>query len=156
VVHLPSRLDKLAVEQEKQRMRSTEVVDRAARSLAGPAGVRQADPMDAYLLWSSLEAEGVEGENFVRLAVSGPDEAATQRKLEAIVSAYQSVATTAVALSGEARDATYVMPIQSGPVRVTDEVRMILGLAAFAGVALTLSIPLLKQMERMSPQVAMA
>ncbi|MDB6077734.1 MAG: hypothetical protein JWO82_1481 [Akkermansiaceae bacterium] len=150
IVHLPSSFDRSAVEQERQRMSSNEVVKLATRSLANQAGSRELDSMDAYVLWSSVETENMEGANSVKLAVRGSDAASTQRKLEAVVNAYQSM-TAPAAASGQ-NDATMipiacVMPTESLQVRVPDDIRMILGMAGFAGVALLLSIPLLKQME---------
>lgn len=147
-IRMPESYGRAALGAEQERMRSSEVMNLAARALADAAGRAQVDPTDVYLLWSSVEATPVAGENLIRLAVRGPDAQGTQQRLEAVVQAYRQVA--GVEQAGQPQ---LVMPEAATQVTLSTEVRMVLGLAGFAGLALVLSIPLLTRLEQLMPRI---
>ncbi len=125
-------------------LRSGEVIGEAARSLAGEAPV---DPMSSYLLWSSLTVREMSGSNLVKLEARGnsPDEA--RRIVMAVTEAYRKNTPG----SGTEGTLVYLAPDEPDPERVSDETRIMLGIAGFASICLLLCLPFLRLTEGSMP-----
>lgn len=136
--------DSELVRSEAARLKSKSVVREAAETLAHERNT-SADPMAKYLLWSKLSVEQHASTNLIRLVArsSNPEEA--HRISAAVIEAYEAARPSGLGQS------IYFVPVQSAPLRVADEKRMILGIAGLAMIGLLLSIPLLRRLERWDP-----
>lgn len=123
-------------------MKSTAVIEKAAKALAGRKASR--DPMAAYLLWSSITVTPDAGPEVVKLEARSNDAAEARRMVLAVAESYR-------ALHGQAGSLVYVDPVELAPRRVSDETRMVLGVAGMATLCLVLCVPLLCYVERRMP-----
>jgi hypothetical protein len=131
-----------------ERLKSDEVVERAARSLAGDAAP---DPMSEYLLWSSLSVTGNAGPNLVKLEARSAQPHEARRMVMAVVDAYEKTLRESSPDAAQPKALVYVTPVEAGAMRVSDETRMMLGIAGFASICLLLCIPFLRFVEGAMP-----
>lgn len=132
-----------------ERLKSNEVVGLAARSLAGDAAKGMPDPMSEYLLWSSLSVTGSAGPNLVKLEARSARPGEAQRMVMAVVEAYEKTLASPEASAPKAL--VYVAPVEAEPMRVSDETRIMLGIAGFASICLLGCIPFLRYVEGSMP-----
>jgi capsular polysaccharide biosynthesis protein len=139
------------IRREVARLKSDSVVGPAAQSLTRQTGRAPADPMSAYLLWSSLSVKEQAGPNLIKLEVrsSAPGEA--RRIVMAVVEAYERNLNEATSAANAPARLVYVDPLDMLPSRVAAETRMMLGLAGMALLGLLLCIPLLRRLELAMP-----
>jgi len=131
-------------------LRSDEVVEMAAKSLAG-GQTHAPDPMLEYLLWSSLSVSGKEGSNLVKLEARSREPGEARRIVMAVAEAYEKKIRESSPEVALPTALVYVTPTEAEPARVPDETRMMLGIAGFASMCLLLCVPLLRYMEGAMP-----
>ncbi|MEK7953144.1 hypothetical protein [Luteolibacter soli] len=115
------------------------IIDEAAAALS--AG-HSPDPMAKLLLRSHLTLRREIGQDMIQVAARGHDPLEAQRTLLAVIESYERHRAN----SGS-RMLVYATPIESVPVDVPHGMRMVLGCAGLASIALLLSIPLLRRLE---------
>jgi len=139
-----------AIHQESERMKSDDVIGRAAGALAGNGRKAGNDAMDAYILWSSLSISENAGPNLIKVEARSARPEEARRILMAVVEAYQAARGNA-ADGAPATALVYLDPVGAAPARVSDETRMVLGIAGVASLCLLLCIPFLRYIERAMP-----
>ncbi len=132
----------LPAEEVAAGMRSGAVMKEAARLLAVDTGNH---PMSEYLLSTSLSVEPKAGPDMLRLEARSDNAGGAQLMVAAVMEAY------ALVHPGSPANCVYIEPTEKTPDRVSDEVRMALGLGGLAGLGLLLAIPLLEGVERAMP-----
>ncbi len=125
-------------------LRSGEVIGQAARTLAGE---KPADPMSGYLLWSSLTVREMSGSNLVKLEARSSRPGEARRIVMAVAEAYAKRSPG----DGAPEALVYLAPDEPEPERVSDETRIMLGIAGFATIGLLLCLPLLRLTEGSMP-----
>ena len=134
-----------------EELRSGAVVEMAARTLAGSGPEGAVDPMMEYLLWSSLSVQEMAGSNLVKLEARSSRPGEAERMVVAVVDAYEKNARRTSPADSSPKALVYLAPMESEPARVSDEMRMMLGIAGFASICLLLCIPLLRYVEGSMP-----
>jgi len=127
-------------------LKSEGVMGPAAASLAGG----DADPMAAYLLWSSITVAQGPGANLIKVEARSDRAEEARRTVLAVADAYRTHRSQAG--DGSALPALiYVDPVEVAPLRVPDQTRMMLGIAGLASICLLLGVPFLCRLEQAMP-----
>lgn len=134
-----------------QDLKSGAVIDTAAATLAN--GTSASDPMAAYLLWSSVTVTPGPKANLVKLEARSDEAQEARRTVLAVAEAYRAHHQKSHAGASGTAPATlvYIDPVEAAPARVTDDTRMMLGVAGTALIALALCVPFLRYMEEAVP-----
>jgi hypothetical protein len=128
-------------------LKSAAVMEHATQALARSEATAS-DPMAAYSLWSSVTVTPNAGPELVKLEARGADAEEARRTVLAVAQAWRQAQHEG---GHQAPTLVYVDPLEAAPQRVSDEMRMILGLAGTATLCLLLCIPLLLFAEKRLP-----
>ncbi|WP_367874492.1 hypothetical protein [Luteolibacter sp. Populi] len=127
-------------------LKSEGVMGPAATALAGG----DADPMAAYLLWSSITVAQGPAANLIKVEARSARAEEARRTVLAVAEAYRTHRSRAA--DGSPLPALiYVDPVEVAPLRVPDETRMMLGIAGLASICLLLCVPFLRRLEQAMP-----
>ena len=129
-----------------QDLKSGAVMNSAAATLSD--GAASSDPMSTHLLWSSVNVAPGPAANLVKLEARSDAAEEARRTVLAVAEAYRAQAGAG---GGRAPTLVYVDPVEVAPSRVTDETRMMLGIAGMALIGLALCVPLLRHLEEAVP-----
>ena len=135
-----------------QDLKSGAVMNSAAATLT--QGAASSDPMSSYLLWSSVTVAPGPAANLVKLEARSDQAEEARRTVVAVAEAYRAHHQSHASADGKATPMptlVYVDPVEVAPARVTDETRMMLGIAGMALLGLLLCVPFLRYIEEAMP-----
>ncbi|WP_035613964.1 hypothetical protein [Haloferula sp. BvORR071] len=139
-------------------LKSQGVMTRAAEALGQRAG-QASNPMASYLLWSSVTVAPGPAANLIQIDARCDRADEARRTVLAVAEAYRQHCREA-ASSGPSSASTslpaliYIDPPEAAPAPVTDDTRVMLGIAGMAALCLLLCLPIIIVAERHMPALA--